>query len=69
MMYAWPCQEVDRTNLDNRIDAEEHQNEEGVCPLHGCAVVSKFVNGIWQWMHKAGCQKPRRGHLKKETRS
>ena len=61
MMYAWPVGEVDRVDLNNRIDANEHQNEEGVCPLHGCVVVSSFVNDIWQWVHKSGCRQPRPG--------
>ncbi len=60
MMYAWSKGEVDRENLSNRIRADLFQNEEGICPLHGCAVVSTLLNGIWQWTHKA-CSNSRRG--------
>lgn len=59
MMYAWPKGEVDRTDLNNRIQADLHHNQEAACPLHGCSVVSTLVNDIWQWVHEARCRGPR----------
>lgn len=58
-MYAWSTKETDRLDLNKRIDATEHQGKEGVCPSCNNLVVSKFVNGIWQWVHKTRCKRLR----------
>ena len=52
MMYAWAIDQDDKTDLSQRIDAREHHNEIAECPLHGCTVVSRERNGVWQWVHE-----------------
>lgn len=51
MMYAWPMCQDDKGDLSKRIRADEHPHETAKCPLHGCVVASKLVNGVWQWVH------------------
>ena len=55
-MYAWKVGETDKSNLRNRIDARDHHNEIAECPLHGCTVVSRLINEVWQWTHERGCK-------------
>ena len=52
MMYAWPIDTEDKTDLSKRIDARDHHNEIAECPLHGCTVISRQRNGVWQWCHE-----------------
>lgn len=52
MMYAWPIDADDKTDLSRRIDARDHPNELAECPLHGCTVISRKRNDIWQWVHE-----------------
>lgn len=51
MQLAWSLFDKDRSDPKQRIRAEDHPGERAVCPLHGCAVVSRQVGGIWQWIH------------------
>lgn len=54
MRYAWPKgTDISAPDLElsKRIKAEDHKNERGICPLHGCQVMSQKVDGIWQWIH------------------
>lgn len=52
MLYAWPMvAECDREDLGNRINAEDHHGQLGICPLCNKRVASVLVNGVWQWLH------------------
>ena len=52
MQYAWPIGQNNKTDLGQRICADDHHNEVAECPLHGCTVISRKRNGIWQWVHE-----------------
>ena len=51
MLYAYPQGWTGPPDPSKRIRADEHQGAMGVCPLHGCTVMSRVRNGIWQWVH------------------
>ena len=53
MRYAW-AYGSDFKELSERVDAENAQGQHAICPLHGCSVVSRNVNGVWQWVHENG---------------
>ena len=52
MQYAWPIGQDDKTDLRNRILADDHHGELAECPLHGCTVISRKRNSVWQWVHE-----------------
>ena len=58
MNFAWPIGQENKSDLGQRIRADDHKGETAICPLHGCIVESQF-NGVWQLVHTMGANKPK----------
>ena len=57
MQFAYRnAAEAEALDVRLRINSDNHQGETAHCPMCKAEVQSRFVNGIWQWVHVSRCK-------------